>query len=1090
MTFSVPRVFVTLDKYVDRHRSVFKPPVLSWLDFSALASVCAITDDTAQRQAVEYLCEAGTVHFTAGDNTFFDFIVIDNQWLVQLISLSTPLPSIFGSALLTTENITSFWDKDPTYPKKLYPIFCQLLIKHQLILKIVNCTLSEPIFLVPSLLPSSPPTQISSLWPSLGPGSQLTQTGRRFVFNPHVPHNIMNLFLARVASDSHTTVLYMWKESAFLKKDLETILVHLLADVSTVAVDVRAPMPDVLSRFVYDCLTSLFADLGVKPQVFIPCYHCQTSHPNSPPYLFPVSDCENAALKGDPFLYCSGIHPIATSVVVPEFSMSTCNADKLSFSDLKLGAVIGEGSAAVVYKATWTVTNKIVAVKQLKSKRDSPHSDSKFAEFQREYNGGESNPLPFPLVLKIAMDIACAMRFLHDSTPPQIHRDLKSPNILLAGLSHLDSVVAKVADFGLTGLQNTVASEVVDNPVWLAPEVMRKGPFTTKSDVYSYGVILYEMIAREKYFGKLSFNIIIEEKVLSGIRPVLPTGRFSEPEHLQLYQLVERCWHASESLRPTFSQILQELSPLAGILGCQNPSPCRPRANTSTSTSAPMHNPVQSLIIPAQEIRAYRLSLSHSSPASGRLFGRKIQVVDNSLIAAMEDGSVYFMNWVNASHPAMPVHKIDIHTAPVVTLSSVHTDNEVLLWSSTTDGTMTIFSMVCIMYNGAYVFAGSKKGSIYVFSWNSEAKSAPLACLVDICEQYPVASMCSFDSITLCAAAGDSLYCVHSTSLSVISSSSTLASKQTSAITGLVACDGKMWSVGNDGNLCCWLIPDCAIIKTIPLHAPGPALGLSVVAPLMVVYTKDSSSITMFDFNDTTHTFVCHLKPTEKIKTIIAKSSTKKFATEVCCSMSIDPTSTMPPLFFGMLQCPEFLEQSSYVEKPTSPHKGLLRSHSSLQLTNGSVPRPTNLLGVRQTSPTMASPKESTSTLAPLSSTPPSPSLLRPRAPAGTAPARRNLVPAARPSAAPRAGPPPIPSTQHVAGVALHAVAAALPAPAPLATPAPAPLAPQRTARTAPPGHSRAAPAHSFPYKPPDIAGAPPALVITLATSNPSALQQ
>jgi serine/threonine protein kinase len=68
------------------------------------------------------------------------------------------------------------------------------------------------------------------------------------------------------------------------------------------------------------------------------------------------------------------------------------------------------------------------------------------------------------LRVKIAADIANGMAFLHSAKPPIIHRDLKSPNILLATHSADAKVVAKVADFGLSGAMRTVANTEVANP--------------------------------------------------------------------------------------------------------------------------------------------------------------------------------------------------------------------------------------------------------------------------------------------------------------------------------------------------------------------------------------------------------------------------------------------------------------------------------------------------------------------------------------------------------------------------------------------------------------------------------------------------
>jgi serine/threonine protein kinase len=72
--------------------------------------------------------------------------------------------------------------------------------------------------------------------------------------------------------------------------------------------------------------------------------------------------------------------------------------------------------------------------------------------------------LDWNLILKIAMDIASGVMFLHSAKPPIIHRDLKSPNVLLASLSSKASVVAKITDFGLSGAMRTVSNIEVGNP--------------------------------------------------------------------------------------------------------------------------------------------------------------------------------------------------------------------------------------------------------------------------------------------------------------------------------------------------------------------------------------------------------------------------------------------------------------------------------------------------------------------------------------------------------------------------------------------------------------------------------------------------
>jgi len=97
--------------------------------------------------------------------------------------------------------------------------------------------------------------------------------------------------------------------------------------------------------------------------------------------------------------------------------------------------------------------------------------------------------------MKIALDAAKGLEYLHDkANPPVIYRDLKSSNILLD-----KDFNAKLSDFGLaklgpTGDMSHVSSRVMGTYGYCAPEYQRTGQLTVKSDIYSYGVVLLELI--------------------------------------------------------------------------------------------------------------------------------------------------------------------------------------------------------------------------------------------------------------------------------------------------------------------------------------------------------------------------------------------------------------------------------------------------------------------------------------------------------------------------------------------------------------------------------------------------------------------
>eukprot|EP01102_Stenamoeba_stenopodia_P016678 TRINITY_DN584_c0_g2_i1.p1 TRINITY_DN584_c0_g2~~TRINITY_DN584_c0_g2_i1.p1 ORF type:complete len:274 (-),score=45.82 TRINITY_DN584_c0_g2_i1:26-727(-) len=128
-------------------------------------------------------------------------------------------------------------------------------------------------------------------------------------------------------------------------------------------------------------------------------------------------------------------------------------------------------------------------------------------------------------VMKIASDIASGMAFLHNMDPPFLHRDLKTPNILLSSLNPSASVMAKITDFGETRalVVQLKGRDGLMNPFWLAPEVMVDRPYSEKMDVYSYGIILWELHVRQHPYSEYPvsqyFSSQLENAIIDGLRP-------------------------------------------------------------------------------------------------------------------------------------------------------------------------------------------------------------------------------------------------------------------------------------------------------------------------------------------------------------------------------------------------------------------------------------------------------------------------------------------------------------------------------------------------------------------------------------------
>ncbi|KAL3108589.1 hypothetical protein niasHT_015511 [Heterodera trifolii] len=157
-----------------------------------------------------------------------------------------------------------------------------------------------------------------------------------------------------------------------------------------------------------------------------------------------------------------------------------------------------------------------------------------------------------PRLVQFAQDVAEGMAFLESRN--FVHRDLAARNVLLD-----DRLVAKIGDFGLAQLANQPSKESAKGkfPIkWSAPEALRQNLFTNKSDVWSFGILLWEVYS----FGRVPYPRIPIQDVL---RHVEKGYRMDPPEGTPplILSLMDDCWQLSPASRPSFAEILDILCP-------------------------------------------------------------------------------------------------------------------------------------------------------------------------------------------------------------------------------------------------------------------------------------------------------------------------------------------------------------------------------------------------------------------------------------------------------------------------------------------------------------------------------------------------
>eukprot|EP00737_Agarophyton_chilense_P000772 gb/GEZJ01000855.1/.p1 GENE.gb/GEZJ01000855.1/~~gb/GEZJ01000855.1/.p1 ORF type:complete len:861 (+),score=119.39 gb/GEZJ01000855.1/:511-3093(+) len=166
---------------------------------------------------------------------------------------------------------------------------------------------------------------------------------------------------------------------------------------------------------------------------------------------------------------------------------------------------------------------------------------------------------PFPLIktVWIAYGVAKGMAFLHSQYPIVIHRDVKSPNVLLG--KNVREV--KITDFGLSRLRtgSYVNTGPGGTPEWMAPELLRQDPFNEKSDVFSFGVILWELVMCEKPWRDDHPMQIVFKVGSRGEKLPTPPPEQCAPE---LREMIVECFADDPRRRPTFENLVQRLNVL------------------------------------------------------------------------------------------------------------------------------------------------------------------------------------------------------------------------------------------------------------------------------------------------------------------------------------------------------------------------------------------------------------------------------------------------------------------------------------------------------------------------------------------------
>ncbi|XP_037458118.1 serine/threonine-protein kinase STY46-like isoform X1 [Triticum dicoccoides] len=193
-----------------------------------------------------------------------------------------------------------------------------------------------------------------------------------------------------------------------------------------------------------------------------------------------------------------------------------------------------------------------------------------------EFVHKQNDVLDLLLILRLAMSISKGMECLHQHNI--IHRDLKTANILM-GNNH----VVKIADFGVArvGTQEGQMTAETGTYRWMAPEIINHKPYDHKADVFSFAIVLWELITLKVPYDNMT-PLQAALGVRQGLRLEIPAG-----VHPGLSKLIEQCWDEDPDTRPVFAEIIVQLEDILQEIQVEVPKGGHRRSRAKMQKKSP-----------------------------------------------------------------------------------------------------------------------------------------------------------------------------------------------------------------------------------------------------------------------------------------------------------------------------------------------------------------------------------------------------------------------------------------------------------------------------------------------------------------------
>ncbi|XP_019623007.1 PREDICTED: leucine-rich repeat serine/threonine-protein kinase 2-like [Branchiostoma belcheri] len=559
-------------------------------------------DEEELSQAVRFLHESGVLlHYDDPALQLKDLYFIDPEWLCQMMAQVVTVregnPFVNNKGILKKSDVTNLF-KGGAFPPELIPQYLRLLEKFEIALP-----QTEEELLIPCRLPFVQPPIDKTAW--------FTGHVYRQYVMPYIPIGFWSRLITRLmvfsmyVKTGPTTPLQKeyWREGIYVFWTTQEYFLVKSIKGEKNSMDITVPATRQGSRLlghvvdhVDDLIEEWFPGLceidPVSGQTLVvrqvPCVLCETEAP----HIFLLTDIL-AMSDRDDIIFCPNhdmpvpLHKLAPDVMLSDLdSRYQLQEDKFKLEQIPENE-LGDGSFGNVYRASYK--NMDVAVKVFsKVGEDHPHRmlRQEVTILTRLQHISVISLLavglrPRLLVLelapmgsltshlckkmsrglqqRIAMQIAEGLKFLH--TNMIIYRDLKPDNILIFSIAQNSPVNAKISDYGISKFATLLGLTAPEGtPGYRAPEVARGDTaYNNKVDLFSFGILLFELVTGRKPFEDLHFRGELDEAIIKG-RPLDPITSCGSAPWPDVQDLITHCMQPIPDDRPTATEVFSRLS--------------------------------------------------------------------------------------------------------------------------------------------------------------------------------------------------------------------------------------------------------------------------------------------------------------------------------------------------------------------------------------------------------------------------------------------------------------------------------------------------------------------------------------------------